>query len=105
MQDKPTVDPRALIYGFSVDADGVTELSWDELKTLDINKPGHWYWIHLNRVSPDAQSWLASRGAPDAQVLAALLQDDTRPRIVRHEDGFLLNLRGVNLNEGLIRRI
>ena len=101
MLDKPTVEPRALIYGFSVDADGrVTELNWEDLYTLDLNKPGYWYWIHLNRLSADAQSWLGSHGAPDALVLAALLQDDTRPRIVRHEDGFLLNLRGVNLNEG-----
>ena len=101
MLDKATVDSRALIYGFSVDAEGgVTELEWSDLETLDLDKPGHWYWIHLNRLSPEAQSWLASHGAPDGLVLAALLQDDTRPRIVPHDDGFLLNLRGVNLNEG-----
>ena len=50
MLDKTMVDPRALIYGFGVDAEGgVTELDWEGLRTLDISKPGNWYWIHLNR--------------------------------------------------------
>lgn len=99
--DKATADPRALIYGFRVDAEGkVTELEWEELTDLDVTDVNQWHWIHLNRLSGEAQSWLAEHGAPDDQVLAALLQEGTRPRIVRHEGGYLLNLRGVNLNAG-----
>ncbi|NND92507.1 MAG: zinc transporter ZntB [Granulosicoccus sp.] len=94
-------DTRALIYGFTVDAAGrVTELDWASLNQLNTRDEGRWCWIHMNRLSPETQSWLRRVGAPDELVLAALLQDDTRPRIVRHEDGFLLNLRGVNLNPG-----
>ncbi|ASJ70158.1 Zinc transport protein ZntB [Granulosicoccus antarcticus IMCC3135] len=90
-----------MIFGFSVQADGrVIELDWEAVKQLDVIGVNQWHWVHLNRLSPEAQAWLRERGAPDDQVLAALLQEDTRPRIVRHEDGFLLNLRGVNLNDG-----
>ena len=35
-----------------------------------------------------------------AGLVAALLQEDTRPRAARHGKGFLINLRGMNHNEG-----
>ena len=35
----------------------------------------------------------------DSIITDALLADETRPRIVEFESGFLLVLRGVNLNE------
>jgi zinc transporter len=92
---------QAFIFGFTIDASGtVTELDRERLNHLDLKDETRWSWIHLNRLAPDSQAWLKMTGAPDALVLAALLQEDTRPRIVRHKDGYLLNLRGVNLNPG-----
>lgn len=97
--DKSGVD--ALIHGFRVDAQGrAVELDWEELQHLQIEKPGQWCWIHLNRRSPATEHWLRTVAEVDSLVLAALLQDDTRPRIINHEHGYLLNLRGVNLNPG-----
>jgi zinc transporter len=93
--------PAALIFGFTVGEDGaVTELDWSALQLLDLSKPKQWCWIHLNRLSEETAGWLNLLVNPDAWVLNALLQDDTRPRIVPHSNGYLLNLRGVNLNPG-----
>jgi len=90
-----------LICGFLVDSDRtITELDWERLQQLDLANTGQWCWIHLNRLSKDTQDWLNSVFAQDAWVRNALLQDDTRPRIVSHNNGYLLNLRGVNLNPG-----
>lgn len=96
-----TQDTPALVYGFSVTPDGVASaIDWQALSRSGAEVSGRWQWIHLNRLSAEAQQWLAHHGAPDEQVLSALLQPDTRPRIVRHEQGWLLNLRGVNQNPG-----
>lgn len=101
MVDSDPVDVDALIHGFRVDAKGrAFELDWKTLQGLDIDAPGQWCWIHLNRRSAATAHWLRSVAEVDNLVLAALLQDDTRPRIVSHEHGYLLNLRGVNLNPG-----
>jgi zinc transporter len=99
--DSAAVPLQALIYGFRIDAEGtVSEIDADSLSTLDPNQAGCFCWVHLNRLAPGTQTWLQQTGAMDDIVLGALLQEDTRPRIVRHNDGFLLNLRGVNLNPG-----
>lgn len=101
MADLSNTDIDPLIHGFRVDAHGrATELDWEALQHLEVDKPGQWCWIHLNRRSEGTEHWLRTVAKVDGQVLAALLQDDTRPRIVSHEHGYLLNLRGVNLNPG-----
>jgi zinc transporter len=43
---------------------------------------------------------LSNNDQLDSLIVGALLQEDTRPRIVKHHDGYLLSLRGVNLNPG-----
>ena len=92
---------EALICGFEVSANGTTKpLTWEELATWSCKTATTWVWIHLNRLSPEVQSWLSEGGAPDSLVRTALIQDDTRPRIDKHNAGYILNLRGVNLNPG-----
>lgn len=54
-------------------------------------------WRHLNRTHPDISDELT---ALDPIVTGALLQQDTRPRATRFEDGLLVILRGVNYNQG-----
>lgn len=57
-------------------------------------------WIHLNRDEPGLDGWLSRVvGVPD-HIVVALLQEDTRPRCEILSEGILLNLRGINLNEG-----
>ncbi|MBN2872442.1 MAG: zinc transporter ZntB [Halothiobacillaceae bacterium] len=58
------------------------------------------HWIQLNWEDRDDRSWLEHQAEIDPLVADSLLAEDTRPRVVEHESGLLLILRGVNLNAG-----
>lgn len=64
--------------------------------TLD---PAAFAWVHVKRDAPGADALLEGL-CLDRTVLGALTAEETRPRCSVHEDGLLLNLRGVNLNPG-----
>lgn len=57
-------------------------------------------WVHMDRSSEDAQSWLREETGLEDLVCEALLAQDTRPRSAVFEDGMVVILRGVNLNPG-----
>lgn len=57
-------------------------------------------WVHLNAKHSDARNWLHDNVSYlDEMIIDALLADETRPRITEINNGLLLILRGVNLNE------
>ena len=57
-------------------------------------------WVHLSARSAQARRWLENNAQlPDETLIDALMAEDTRPRMQTREDGVLLILRGVNLNE------
>lgn len=57
-------------------------------------------WVHLNATDPATNQWLkAELPYLDSIIIGALLADETRPRILEFEQGVLMILRGVNLNE------
>lgn len=89
-----------MIFGFGFDEAGHhTPLTWDE-----VLEGGHAkykrVWLHLDRHSAQAQGWLYRKSGLDRVTVQALLQEETRPRAARHGRGYLINLRGPNLNEG-----
>lgn len=91
------------IFGIGFAADGTpTRLTWQDVTDGRLAEFPR-YWLHLNRLSPQVHHWLEKRSGLDDLASEALLQEDTRPRAVRHRKGFLINLRGVNLNEGEAR--
>lgn len=57
-------------------------------------------WVHLDRCSPEVQTWIRERSGIDAGTSEALLAEETRPRSYCAGGGLLLILRGVNLNPG-----
>ena len=58
-------------------------------------------WVHLDGTHPDTRSWLIKNVSYlDPLILNGLLAEETRPRISETNDGSLIILRGVNLNEG-----
>ncbi|NKB26998.1 MAG: zinc transporter ZntB [Rhodobacteraceae bacterium] len=58
-------------------------------------------WVHLAADAPGLRKWIATwLGYLDPHVLTALLADETRPRAMPLNDGLMLILRGVNLNDG-----
>ena len=57
-------------------------------------------WVHLSARSASARQWLENEAnLPDETLIDALLAEDTRPRMQTRDDGMLLILRGVNLND------
>lgn len=56
-------------------------------------------WVHMRGQNDEILPWLARSGL-DPLVVDALTAEETRPRCTVHEDGVLLNLRGVNLSPG-----
>ena len=57
-------------------------------------------WVHLSARSAEARRWLEKDSQlPDETLIDALLAEDTRPRMQIREEGVLLILRGVNLND------
>ena len=90
-----------LIFGFAADENGqVRELDWTELSGGCQRGEAERVWLHLNRLDPGVRAWLTDILGVDPFVVDILLQEDTRPRSVRHDEGWLINLRGVNYNPG-----
>nr|WP_321361087.1 zinc transporter ZntB [uncultured Hyphomonas sp.] len=89
-----------MIFGFGFDEAGLhTPLTWDDVLEGAHSKYKR-VWIHLDRHSAQAQGWLYRKSGLDRLTVQALLQEETRPRAARYGQGYLINLRGPNLNEG-----
>lgn len=57
-------------------------------------------WLHLSQLEERSRNWITQQaGIPDIAA-AALIAQETRPRVQRFDNGVLIVLRGVNLNPG-----
>jgi len=57
-------------------------------------------WVHLDATHENTREWLVQNvDYLDNIIIDALLAEETRPRILEFDEGSLLILRGVNLNE------
>lgn len=57
-------------------------------------------WVHLDANQKSTKQWLKKEiSSLDPVVIEALLADETRPRMMQVDQGLLLILRGVNLND------
>ena len=54
--------------------------------------------MHLDHSARDSRDWLIRESGLEQSVVDALLEVETRPRCLQHENGILLVMRGVNLN-------
>jgi len=79
---------------FDIFDDGTAQVPDDDRLT----GPGRYRWWHFDLSDPALAPWLASH-LPEIPA-GALLQPETRPRCDEYDDGLILNLRGINLNEG-----
>lgn len=75
---------------------GVKSENIDKLKSLSSTHP---YWLHFHIDHEDSKQWLMHKSKLSPLVVNALLADETRPRVSIVENGVLIILRGVNLNE------
>jgi len=89
-----------LVCAFKFDGKGgAAPVNWEDLKLAGVPDEG-FEWIHIQHPRDPHHHWLQPEFGIDETVRAALLAEETRPRFLYHEDGILLNLRGVNLNPG-----
>jgi zinc transporter len=88
-----------LIFGCLLDGNGNGDLcSWSQAE--EWMPDGDPIWLHLDNDSPRAEKWLQEKSGAPASVVGALLAKESRPRSLRVDEGLLVILRGVNLNEG-----
>ena len=76
-----------------------TPVTIDDLdKHLRADAPN---WVHLDRNHPDTRAWLdRAISFLDPVIINALLEEETRPRIVVIGDGAIIILRAINHNIG-----
>lgn len=89
----------AILHAYKINGDGTgTPLTGGEIsKTI---RDDALAWVHLDGTHPDTAKWLEREVAYlDHLIIGALLEKETRPRIIEFEQGALMILRGVNLNE------
>ena len=99
--DHSEPNAEAFIFGFEFPVTGaVQKIDWQNAKATAACPTSGWRWLHFNRLSEATREWLEVSSGLDETVISALLQAETRPRCVAHDDGVLLNLRGINHNPG-----
>lgn len=89
---------HGILFAWQLDREGATALPVGDLDGQTPEKGT--LWVHLDRTHGGARRWLIERAGLDELVVDALLAEETRPHVMRHEGGLLVNLRGVNLNPG-----
>ncbi len=88
-----------LLFGCVLDGRGGARLiDWDGVNAWK-EKDGP-LWLHLERNSARVQSWLRTESGLTEATIAALIADETRPRVFRGKRGVVAILRGVNTNPG-----
>lgn len=92
------MSPILMSYSLTGDGHG-EELSEHEVQEA-VRSEDTLSWVHLDATSPGCADWLQTNVSYlDPLIVEALLEDETRPRMMQFKDGVLLILRGVNLNE------
>ena len=101
MQSAHDSNHDPFILGFDIAETGnVQALNWADVKASPLPSKGTRRWLHMNRLSEEARIWLGEHAGLDMIAARILTQDDSRPRAFAHNGGVLMNLRGVNMNEG-----
>ena len=90
---------QGIIHACTIEGDGKgTTLTGESIS--EAIKDNALAWVHLDATDPDSREWLKKEVTYlDNIIIDALLAEETRPRILEFEEGALMILRGVNLNE------
>lgn len=86
------------VFGFGFKGDSAVEMRWEEVAGAKENYD--FIWLHLNMLNEEARKWIRSQPDIPYAASSALLAGETRPRVSGFDHGLVVNLRGVNLNEG-----
>jgi|TARA_R100000501_G_scaffold17919_1_gene34815 zinc transporter len=86
---------------FAVQMDGVGGgklLHWADIANWDATHGP--LWIHVDAGSPRVHEWLEKESGLTSITIEALLDPSARPRTFQGKSGYVVILRGINLNEG-----
>ena len=94
-----TESDNGILHAYTIDGNGGGRaLTGDDISKAV--KDDALAWVHLDANDPGSRVWLERELTYlDNIIVDALLAGETRPRILEFEQGALLILRGVNLNE------
>ncbi len=86
------------VFGFGFKNGVGTEMRWEDVASkLD---DYDFIWLHLNMLNVEAREWIRKQHDIPYAAASALVAGETRPRVTAFDKGLVVNLRGVNLNEG-----
>lgn len=86
------------VFGFGFRNGTATEMRWEDVAAEEASFD--WVWLHLNMNNDETRDWIRRQGDIPYAAQNALLAGETRPRVTNFNSGLVVNLRGVNLNEG-----
>lgn len=90
-----------ILFAYHISQKGKVRLLTDAERQPNGPRPKTGYeWIHFTSTDPHTAPWMEADVEVDRMAADTLLAADSRPRTLLHEDALLINLRGVNLNEG-----
>lgn len=93
--------PRFILSGYALNGDGGAKKLDEENEILSVLKSKDLGWVHLDATHEGLYTWLNEHfDYLDESIIEAMTAVETRPRIAEIGEGYLLNLRGVNLNPG-----
>lgn len=89
-----------VIHALIITAEGVANEHSKKTVPSSLSNKGGFVWIHLDARRAETRNWLTENGySLDPLVVDALLAENTRPRMEEYEEGALVILRGVNMND------
>lgn len=92
-----TLSEQALVCAFSIGTNGTaTKLSAEQIHNAPKNT--YWKWVHLDRTAQETAPWLCDTANVPTIAAHALLAEETRPSVKEFANGYVINLRGINLN-------
>ncbi|MCI5059987.1 MAG: zinc transporter ZntB [Alphaproteobacteria bacterium] len=93
------VSDGGIIHACTIEGDG-KGLPLTQKAVSETIKDDKLAWVHLDANHAETRHWLKNEMSYlDTIIIDALLAEETRPRIVEFDEGALMILRGVNLNE------
>ncbi len=84
---------------FAISSDG-SATALDKLPAPNAAPEAAYVWTHLSIGQEGARAWLNDEAMLDSAVVIAMMAEEARPRVVIKDDGVMVILRAINLNEG-----
>lgn len=86
------------VFGFGFKDGAAVQQNWEDVVSSAAGFD--WTWLHLNMNNEETRTWIRAQHDIPYAAQNALLAGETRPRVTHFDNGLVVNLRGVNLNEG-----